>query len=187
MSGVAPPCAAFEAEGFHRWSTLRLRRAERDSWVTQYGFSIPCEEAVKALVALAPIVEVGAGTGYWTCLLRHGGHDIIATDNRRTDYGFKQRWCAVKRQSARAAIAANPDRDVLCSWPCYDNPWLAKAIRGMGPGRALALIGEGSGGCTGDDTLFAILGGDDWKEEVEITIPQFPGLNDFLSIYRRVR
>ena len=44
------------------------------------GFAVPNQAAIDIISALGPIIEVGAGTGYWAALLRHAGVDIVAFD-----------------------------------------------------------------------------------------------------------
>src|SRR3954471_21819338 len=46
----------------------------------RYSFAIPSNEVLAALRALGPLVEVGAGAGYWARLLRDLGADVVATD-----------------------------------------------------------------------------------------------------------
>lgn len=44
------------------------------------GFSIPSDEALRIISKYAPVVEVGAGTGYWSAALQERGVDVIAYD-----------------------------------------------------------------------------------------------------------
>src|SRR5580765_6192945 len=80
VTGRPPPAAVLRdagltCEGRENASELRLARK---AFVRDWGFSIPCAEAVEALRPLAPLVEIGAGAGYWTALLRAAGVDIVA-------------------------------------------------------------------------------------------------------------
>jgi hypothetical protein len=45
-----------------------------------YPEYIPTDEAVDTLSELQPILEVGAGSGYWAYVLENAGVDIVATD-----------------------------------------------------------------------------------------------------------
>ncbi len=40
-----------------------------------------CREALKALAGVGPLLEVGAGTGYWAFLLRQAGVAVTAVDS----------------------------------------------------------------------------------------------------------
>ena len=47
----------------------RLRR--------EYAWALPDERALRVLEAYAPLVEVGAGKGYWASLLHARGVDVV--------------------------------------------------------------------------------------------------------------
>jgi hypothetical protein len=54
---------------------------ERRAWCVQrYAFAVPTREALETISQYAPIVELGAGTGYWAWLLRRRGVDCVAYD-----------------------------------------------------------------------------------------------------------
>lgn len=52
----------------------------RDRLVAQYAWAIPDDAALDLLSAHAPLIELGADTGYWAHLLRERGVDILAFD-----------------------------------------------------------------------------------------------------------
>ena len=87
----------------------------RESFTQRYAFAIPSEEALTTIAELGPILEVGAGTGYWAYELAKCGADVVATDpqpsgNEAVDYGFREAWCPVAKMNALDAIAAHPGR-----------------------------------------------------------------------------
>lgn len=189
-TGMCPSAADFYAVGltdsmahwgvnYDRWSWEK-----RDAFVHQYGFSIPTKEAVETLCALSPLVEIGAGSGYWAAILTAAGADVIATD-WGTGYPFERgEYHPILRMGAVAAVKAHPERNVFASWPCYAKPWAGNAAKAMRPGRTLALISEGPFGCIGDDRLFARLERD-FEEPVTVPSAQFPSLHDRLRLYRK--
>lgn len=163
------------------------RRLMRSVFSRRWGFSIPCGEAVEVLRALAPIVEVGAGTGYWSALLRAAGHDAIATDAQRENWGdggyTPERPWPVERLTGDEAVRKYPERDVFCSWPTDGDGWALGMAWAMRPGQRLAVIlTPGNTGTKGLRrylvTRFAKLG--------EIVLPQFPDCADTLSIWRKL-
>jgi hypothetical protein len=203
LSGEAPlpSLRELEAKGLrrhHHERTLDVNSVTRDvarhldlwkareAFTKTYGFAIPCKEAIDTLVALGPIVEVGAGTGYWSRLIDAAGGQVVATDLARPNgYGFSVGTHRnVLASNATAAARAFPDRAVLCVWPCYGKRWSAAMAASLKPGRVLALVGEGYGGCTGSDRLFDILE-KDFEEIGGCAIPRFPYINDHLTIHRR--
>ena len=73
QAGRAPRSADLRAAGLtadcpdpRREAGLRLARKH---FIRTWGFSIPCAEAIEVLWRLGPLVEVGAGSAYWTALL----------------------------------------------------------------------------------------------------------------------
>jgi len=153
-----------------------------------YAFAVPCDEALDALVALGPIVEVFAGTGYWAAQLEARGGDVCAYD--ALDVGATNEYFgqivgahyAVERLDAVAAVQRHPDRVLLMVWPPMSDAAALTLAAYRGP--VVAYIGEGDGGCTGDAAFHAALAAD-WEEVQQITIPQWEGIHDALSIYRR--
>jgi len=190
-SGAPPPSAELRAlgltfAGLDEATTGRLRLA-RKAFTRRWGFSIPCREAVEALRELGPLLEVGAGAGYWSSLLQSAGGDVIASDPapRANPHGFETgRYTGIAALSASEAIQAYADRSVFCSWPTEGEAWAAEAFELIQPGLHLALIGTDRGGITGNDALFDLLEAG-FRLETTIAIPQFPQVNDHLAIYVR--
>jgi hypothetical protein len=194
-TGNPPPAAVLRAQGFEgpragdtpQAQTLReVRKAFRRAW----GFSVPCAEAVAAIRALShPLVEIGAGTGYWSALLRAAGVDVVATDvasEGEGPYGSGLgRHAAVVALGGPEAVRTYPDRDVFCSWPTEGAAWCAEAAAEIRPGRAFVLIGEPAGGATAAPGLYELLAAH-FETEAVVEIPQFPRVDDRLTIHRRL-
>lgn len=157
----------------------------REKAISRYGFSIPCAEAIEALVALSPLLEIGAGSGYWARLLREAGADVIAVDNQSGKY-LNGEWSSegVELMDHVQALETYPGRNVLMSWPDYENDTAYHVVSSLPAGAAFAYIGEGNGGCTADEKFHRFV-----EVELEpperIEIPQWDGIHDRLEIYRR--
>lgn len=183
-----------------------------------YSFAVPDDGALRAIAAHSPggVVEIGAGGGYWSMLLQQRGVDVIAydpeppgaTDDPRWHSG--RAWTAV-HQGDHTKASDHPARTLLLCWPSYAEPWAAQAVEAY-RGDTVIYIGEGSGGCTGDDRMHALLGespycshwNEDYSEELPCpddcaarvtplfeevaarAIPQWSGLHDRLTVYRRI-
>ncbi|MFI6155117.1 hypothetical protein ACIBCA_20780 [Kitasatospora sp. NPDC051170] len=107
-----------------------------------------------------PLLEVGAGSGYWAHLLRHQGLDVLATDaEARTEHNgwtSRFRYTDVRPGHAPADAAAHPDRALALLWPPHRDPMAADALRAY-RGEALLYLGDGPGGLCADDAFFAEL------------------------------
>jgi hypothetical protein len=134
---------------------------------------------------------VGAGSGYWSWELRQAGVDCVATDPGIGRYchvnegqeNWPVKFCEVERLTAREALEKYPTRALLTVWPDYEESWTDEALRAYG-GTTVVYVGEGAGGCTGTDEFHRILA-DEWDELESAHMPQFWGIHDYLTIYKR--
>lgn len=184
--------------GFHRFDGNVTRPyVVRHEMTSRYSFGVPGPEALDALGELGPILEVGAGTGYWAKLLQARGVDVIATDLRGEKWNqwFGEHgnyWTEVMRMDAVEAIRRYGEgRTLLCVWPYMDH-MMADAV--VAHGGTVVYIGEGPGGCTAGPAFFNMVQGEDcgcWdrcacpagqrnvlKRKAIIPVPQWDGIND---------
>lgn len=178
------PVGCREAQGIID-CVSRFDYTMRQEAVVRYSFAIPCSEAIRALVALSPLVEVGAGSGYWSGLVGQAGGDIVATDIGKQS-AYSKFWSSSKvvQMSAVDAVFAYPNRNVFVCWPSYDEDWAAEMALKIREGRKLIVIGEGHGGCTANGRFFDVM--DEKFDEVSrLRIPQWEGIHDDMTIYER--
>jgi hypothetical protein len=230
----------------------------RDDLVVEYAWAIPSPEALRWILERLGgqgIIEMGAGTGYWSALLTLGGADVVAFDEYppdqtenwfhtpREEYlatvsqqdvdDYNKRWGALDQTNQelveltkdsenpfpRIPLPEGPqvgdtqkrmrpipghrrtiffpvqrgsfekltehrNRALLLSWPPYDDSFAYEVLEAF-PGDTLFYIGEGDGGCTGDDAFFHLLY-EDW-EEVDYCRDHisWSGIRDHLTMYRR--
>ncbi len=134
-------------------SSYERRRAH----VRRYAFAVPTEAALTTIARYAPIVELGAGTGYWAYLLRQRGVDVVAYDRFPPDRAENPNrldprlWTEVLAGD-ESVLARFPDRGLLLCWPSWRDPFAAAALD-VYPGATLIYIGEAAGGHTADDAL----------------------------------
>lgn len=164
---------------------------DRRVWcVRRYAFAIPTDAALTTLAHYAPIVELGAGTGYWAFLLRSRGVDCVAYDSAPPDRvpnpnRFRPlTWTRVE-QGDVDTLAAHADRALFLCWPSYRDPFASRALAAYA-GTTLLYIGEPPGGHTADDAFFAQLERG-WVCVEQVALPNWPGTHDALTVYRRRR
>lgn len=105
-----------------------------------YACSVPTEQALSFLKALGPVVEVGAGTGYWSALLRARGTDVTAYDNWSSPgYAHRSTWTDVITGDA-TMTAKHPDHTLLLSWPSLSGAASEALINFKG--QRLVYVGE---------------------------------------------
>ena len=169
-------------------------------WRRQYAYAIPTDDLVRRIAADSPIVEVGAGLGYWSWLLRQAGAEVRATDVRppaqyfergrlcatpgrrpgRPNDWFEARpgWTFVEVSDAAEAAAAAPETAaLLIVWPPYAEGMAAAALRAF-RGAVVWYVGEGRGGACADDAFFDALE-ESWEPDELHALVRFPGLHDW--------
>jgi hypothetical protein len=166
---------------------------ERTDMVKRYAWTItdPDTVAFVAKHSNGRIIDPLAGTGYWGWLLAQHGIDAVSYDlnppEADTEHNQWHRNVAahstVHRLAAAEAVALHPDRTLLLAWPPYDEPVGAKVLNAYRGDRVI-YIGEGNGGCCGDDDMFAALERD-WAETVDHRPVQWFGMHDWVTVYDR--
>lgn len=163
--------------------------ANRDVLVFTYAFAIPSPGDIAFLakhVAGGKVIELGAGTGYWAWQLTQAGVDTVAYDSHGwADTGLLSdtQFHPVRLGSVEK-IAEHPDRLLMLCWPDYDTPFAFDALRAY-TGDRLIYIGEGWGGCTGDDDFGKAL-----DEQWELVAASgshinFGGIRSRIGVYQR--
>jgi hypothetical protein len=178
------------------------RRFHMDEWYARkyatraYAWAVPSPSVIQSIASWGPILEVGAGRGYWAKLIADAGVDIIATDPYSPEDAF---YPIEKLTDVEAVKKYGAGRTLLLIWPPYDMSVAFNALRAFEEvgGRRLIYIGEGVGGCTGDDPFHEAAGlGTSWRHDegdpvadnrgwevtgTEHDLPNWDGIHD--SVY----
>jgi len=160
-----------------------LRLAQRYSYVRS-------EPHLLAVVCrYSPLVEIGAGTGYWTYLLRLMGADVVAYDQAPPGGAQQNRyhpdarpWTEVLEGDA-TVLAMHRDRALFVCWPpAFSALW--EVLR-FYAGDHVIYVGDG-----GPRTA-RLAGLDDQFERLEAysarPLDPAPGRTAELSVWRRRR
>lgn len=155
-----------------------------------FSWAIPTETALGVLSQHAPLVECGAGMGYWAALLRARGADVLAYDiappapGVRTEYHARRRpWTPVASLSSVTAARRHPHRTMLACWPPYDNDAASYDALMAYRGDVMIYIGEAAG-ATGSVRFHRELQLN-WTPAERVELPHWPRLSDALTVYRR--
>lgn len=138
------------------WSRLGGYEARR-AGVHRYAWAVPSEEALQFLVKMSPLVEIGAGSGYWAKMIADRGGDILAYDIFEEGWDFEQQWFDVREGGAEKA-KEHSDRTLFLCWPPYDHPMAAEVLQAY-EGQLVVFVGEGNGGCCGGAGMWELLEG----------------------------
>ena len=139
-----------------------------------YAYAIPSPETIAWLVqfcAARPVIELGAGRGYWAAQLAHAGLTVSAYDIEPPDQarnvsfppanGQQGVWYPVGDLAQfRSRIEIQPDAVLLLCWPPgWNNPMASSALDQFekAGGDRLVYVGEPKGGKTADEAFFDAL------------------------------
>ena len=178
-------------------------RSELDSLSRWRDRMLGYHDYVTVAQVLAPLgvwVEIGAGSGALTAEIRRLGGRCVGTDLHEwflfdpapSKYvSMGTRWDksnTIRAEAERVGrlVGRYPSIGLISAWPSYDEDWCYRAVRHLSVGQLFAYVGEGAGGCTGDDQLHDLL---DKQFEVvaEVDLDQAQGIHDYLAVYRRVQ
>jgi hypothetical protein len=182
-------------ESFKKLSTKKKGTKEIDAFMQRvqarydmcrkYSFAIPTKEAINEISKFSPIVEIGAGSGYWASLLQKNGAKVLAYDKFPKDnkYNFTKKYTKIEKAGEEILKEIDSSYSLLLSWPNYDNDFAHNALK-IFKGQTVIYIGEPEGGCTANDKFHQELK-KSWRLHKEISIPQWDGIHDTVMIYKR--
>ncbi|MET0133257.1 MAG: hypothetical protein ABW215_06655 [Kibdelosporangium sp.] len=162
----------------------------RRELASRFSWAVPTEAALGLIGDHGPILEVGAGTGYWAALLRDRGVDVHPTDAEPPDRGDNayhqagRAWLDVERSTAVAAVRAWPGRTLLICWPPPDDDDAGYVALRAYSGDTVLYVGGDAQGPTGTARLHRELELN-WTVTDELAVPFWPDIPDRLTVWRR--
>jgi hypothetical protein len=174
------------------------RYMARQRMVARFAWAIPTTESIELLLRHAPLVEMGAGTGYWAWLVRQAGGDILAFD-RYPPPDRRNRWHAGERQWTEVQpggprrLTRHAGRTLLLCWPPQDEPMAEQCLQ-VYQGQIIIYVGELDAG----DAVAGDLPADTsaptrpshpfegWTVADSLELPRWESVNDRLFVLRRM-
>jgi hypothetical protein len=159
----------------------------RQRMVARFAWAFPTAEAIALLLDHAPLVEMGAGTGYWAWLVRQAGGDILAFDRypppdpRNRWHAGEKQWTEVRPGGARL-LARHPGRTLFLCWPPQDEPMAVQCLE-VFRGDVVVYVGEAPRAedePTGSGDPFV-----GWEPVETLDLPQWESVHDRLFVLRR--
>ncbi|KAL3667770.1 hypothetical protein V7S43_007322 [Phytophthora oleae] len=164
----------------------------RDWCCHLYAYATPTQEALDMMAKHAPIIEVGAGTGYWSSLLQRADVDAVAYDKAPPSaegvegnayHGHVPAFCSVGRGGPE--VLSQEDMAGRNLFLCYPPPGDAMAVRSIQlfQGDVVLHVGEWQGD-TGDSRFESELQRR-FVLEQEISLPNWGNSAYGLTVWRR--
>lgn len=187
------------------------REVDRPKLVAEYSWAIPNEAALQTIGEGGPILEIGAGNGYWAWELQQRGVDVVAFDPEPYEEGqfvvlgerwskrpdgstvlalvdegarvYRRKWAEVLKGDHNIVTAEEyRDRNLLICWPTWGGEWATQAVESC-YAETVYMVGE-LGGCTGDERLVYALA-KDFKLVKTVEIPTYWMVHDVLTVWQR--
>lgn len=156
--------------------TLQLKIRKKLIWA--FSWAIPSPEVIEAICFYSPLVELGAGTGYWAWLLEQKGAEVVAYESEPRQ---PPHWHSILKGSPEIVSQYSQHTLFLC-WPPYDLPMAEQALR-FYSGNFLIYIGEWLGR-TANSNFHQMLE-KEWALEQTLPLPNWPGFSDQVYFFRR--
>jgi hypothetical protein len=177
--------------------------ANYQSMRKRWSWAIPNDEALDTIVKYSPngLIEIGAGAGYWTSLLRGRGLDVVAYDINPppgSDWTLREETFTEVITGDHTNVVGKGERTLFMCWPEHYADWPHETVE-LYDGDTIIYVGEGCMGCTGDPKMHVLLGtGACWhdgacdcpkeplfEEVAGVEIPQWSGMHDRLYVFSR--
>jgi hypothetical protein len=171
-----------DLSGF-KWIHVRYK------FIDQFGFAIPSQEMIDIIKKHSDksFVSVGCGNAYLEkviCTQLETGSLIQCTDaftGNKNKYNFKKTHLPIENIDAVTAILKYYDRDVLMSWPSYNEWWPLNALKRMRKTQKLFLVSEEC--CANEEFYYYI---DENFERLDgCAMNQWAGIHDIFEVYKR--
>jgi hypothetical protein len=188
-AGENPYLELFRGLMMSRPSPLLDLAERRRELASLFSWAIPTDAALELLAKYAPLVECGAGMGYWLALLRARGVDAIGYDVSRPgrSNAFHKRarrpWSPIQPGSSVTAARQHRERSLVLCWPPYADDAASYAALRAYRGGVVIHIGERDG-ATGSVRFHRELELN-WTLVEELELPHWPRLEDRVMVYRR--
>jgi len=176
-----------------RFQPIMESQKAREELCKRYAWAIPTPEVIEAIAQFSPLVELGAGRGYWASLIQKAGGEIDCFDEKPPDivddniyHPNKKGWTRVftkVHQAVPEIVAVYPEATLFLCWPPYDTPMAFDALRQY-EGKRLVFVGEGDGGCCGNAAFWELLQ-DQFEEVLTLDIPNWWSIRDYVSVWER--
>ena len=161
---------------------------------SRYAFSVPTIGVLQLIAFHSPLVEIGAGTGYWARCLSQLGADVIAYDSlppedslpwphggwEQMNAWFDSEWYPVHNGDERFA-SLHPGRTLMLAWPLLDHPMASNALRNYLSAGGTRMIYIGDESSSGDAEFHSA------KKSLTLLAKHklwsWPGVDDYVEIY----
>lgn len=156
----------------------------RDLFTYHFSWAVPSESIINIMIKFInyeTTLEIGAGLGLWSYLLKIKGGDIITTDIKSSDEHKITPFTDIIQVDGIEAIKKYDTNVLMFIWPSYGSSLAFECLK-LFKGNKLIYIGEFYGATACDE--FHELLKSDWNITIH-KISQWYGMKDKLYICSR--
>ena len=165
----------------------------RKDLVKEFSWAVPTTKTIQKLVELGPIVEMGAGTGYWASQVKIAGGDIIAYDQNPPANGLGGEGFGINLWQSNNEhgvvfkgtpidLKNHSDRALFLCWPPL-NSLMAKKCLSYWKGDTLIYVGNEIN-CA-DKHFYSTLT-DNFQLIETHSLPDWIGGDDWMTIWKLI-
>jgi len=160
--------------------------------IKKYAFAVPTFEVLSIINELSPIIEIGAGNGYWAFMLNQLGCDILAYDKYPPDetvfpfsdfainLWFEEQWYQVEKGDATQA-GNFPNRALFLCWPEPHSAMAYEALHSYSKAGGHTVIFIGDMIACADSRFYDMLAG--YLLKLKKQVWGYKYFNEFIAIY----
>lgn len=156
------------------------------------SWAIPDADIISSIIEFSAdktIIDIAAGRGLWSALLRIKEKKVIAIDNFSEHENHS--YTEVLDMDVKCATSTflspekAPNSVLMLIWPPYLSSLAVNTLQSFrkNGGTQLIYIGETPGGCNADDQFFDELS-KNWTEVRKNNIPQWYTIHDYCYFYQ---
>ncbi len=150
-------------------------------------------EVIKQSAGNRAVVEIGSGNGYWTYMLRRIGLSVSAVDNLQSEYRTLWIGDTLATDGEKYLMEKKGCKDdvLLLVYPIVSSDFTSRILDSY-KGDTICVAGtQNRSGYTAfkDRTIDEYVKAEkpDYKKIIQIPLPSFPGKDEALFVFERVR
>lgn len=116
---------------------------KREPLTEKYAWAIPTREIVEYVASLSPIVEIGAGNGYWAWEIEQAGGDITCYDKKCDNWkgSWDESWVSVREGTPRDVPEKMRGNTLFLCWPPANSDMAIESVDVLSPD-TIIYVGE---------------------------------------------
>lgn len=122
------------------WGEYGWEPIDNTSILRKYPEYLPTDKNLETIVEYSPLLEVGAGNGYWSKKIDSSGGKIVSTDIFPHDFKNEKTFYDISKEDHTIVLKHKDKSVLLCHPPSSD--WSLDLLEMMEKGQEIIFVGE---------------------------------------------